>query len=188
MSLFKKRVFVIDDDPIFNNLMIAILNKFGLESGSCSASRLLLQTLKKGDPDLIIIDLNIGTAHNGFELIHKIRTEYSPSVPISIASTTTEISAVAHAIELGANDYLFKPLDREVFIAKLMNHLETQELSEMRFEFLPNVQGEFKATLLVDFQIINIDELGVEIFKTSYRQGYGFKNIRPRHHGDHRPR
>jgi len=156
-------VFVIDDDPVFRHLIVLVLKKFGLKGEAFSDADTFFAAADKKVPAMFIIDLNMGTTNSGLEIVKTLRERFPRELPIFIVSATTDATAVAHAIEIGADDYIFKPLDREVLASKLMNHLKSNELAEAKLDFKPGVSGEFKALVQTEFQVCEIDELGVKV-------------------------
>jgi len=156
-------VFVVDDDPVFRVLILQVLKKFGLRGEAFSEADAFFSATAKNPPHMFLVDLNLESTHSGLAVVQRLRELYRQDIPIFVVSATTDAEAIAHAIEIGADDYIFKPLDREVFASKLMNYLESDQLSETKLDFLPEVAGECKGTLQVEFQIGEIDELGLTV-------------------------
>ena len=76
-----------------------------------------LNILKKGScPDIVILGMQLSDM-SGFELTKHIR-DYS-DVPVIILSDDNDISALLKAFSAGVNDYIVKPFNNAVFIAKL---------------------------------------------------------------------
>ena len=61
-------------------------------------------------PELILIELHMNDCV-GFEFLKKIRNKYNFSAPIIVTSGRTSINKIEKAFELGAYDYLIKPLN-----------------------------------------------------------------------------
>jgi DNA-binding response OmpR family regulator len=156
-------VYAVDDDPLFNRLIFSVLKKYGFTCQTFSSSDALLQQCRQSKPALCIVDMNIERANSGIDLIKALRTQVSPTMPVFIVSSDTETSVITHALEVGANDYLLKPLDRDVLISKLMGYFKTHELELAAMNFLAHPKAEFKATLEVDAKLVEIDELGLKI-------------------------
>jgi len=80
-----------------------------------------------------------------------------------ILSGTSNDQAVAHAIEIGANDYVSKPIDRKLFAAKLSKYVKTEELMGITPDFIPVPDGGSEATVHLDFDLLEVDEFGMKI-------------------------
>ena len=61
-------------------------------------------------PELILVELHMNDSV-GFEFLKKIRNKYNFSAPIIVTSSRTSINEIEKAFELGAYDYLIKPLN-----------------------------------------------------------------------------
>jgi CheY-like chemotaxis protein len=73
------------------------------------------------------------------------------------------IETIAHALELGADDYLVKPLDRDVLISKLMNYFSSDQLDSAAMNLPAASQISFRASLEIDFSVLELDELGLRV-------------------------
>lgn len=129
MSLEKiPLVYIVDDEESFNALLVLVLGKYGMKCESFRTSTALLARVKIRSPDLCIIDLNLGPLEKGYDLISTLRRIGDPNMPIIICSGEDQREIIAHALEMGANDYLIKPVDRSVLTAKLLQFIKTTEL------------------------------------------------------------
>jgi serine/threonine protein kinase/CheY-like chemotaxis protein len=73
--------------------------------------------------DLVLLDIMM-PGMNGLEVLERLRARYSPTeLPIIMASAETESALVVSALELGANDYITKPLDFPVALARMQSQL-----------------------------------------------------------------
>lgn len=159
----KPLVYLLDDDPAFIYLMEHILKKLGIATEGFTLKDAFLARVRERAPRLCLIDLNLSAPLAGYEIIETIRATVSPSLPIVVISSEAEKDSVAHAIELGANDYLFKPLDRQVLLAKVSNFVMSPEL-EMSVE---TAQTAPESTVPVqaglEAKISRIEETGITL-------------------------
>jgi DNA-binding response OmpR family regulator len=163
MIRLKPRAYVIDDDRAFNELLLVILGKFGIDVEKFQEPSALLARVKIQPPDLCIIDLNLGSALQGFELITKLREITHAKVPLMIASSSSDIPTITHAVEMGANDYLLKPLNREVLASKLTNFFSTQELEYSKPAASKTQQTDIETALILNSDVVEIDETGLSV-------------------------
>lgn len=154
-------VFVVDDDLVFNTLIKQVLKKYGVVVETFQSSESLFARIQQRTPDLCIIDLNLGPVVKGWDLIPELRQATHPRLPIVIASTINDTASLVQAIELGANDYLLKPLDREVMVAKLMRFFTTEEFDLYTSgNATTKNQAEIDTLLSLDAQLAEVDEAG----------------------------
>jgi DNA-binding response OmpR family regulator len=161
----KPIVFVADDDIDFNRLVLFALTKFGIECQAFQSSETLKKALETTQPELLILDLQWGgETTSGLELIQDLRSKLYQTGPILIASGLAEKSAVAHAVEAGASDFIFKPMNREVFISKLLRWVRTERLAEQPlYSIHSGGMQTYRVPLSFDFRLKEIDETGVLI-------------------------
>lgn len=69
-----------------------------------------LHIITEFSPELILIELHMNN-RVGFEFLKKIRNKYNFSAPIIVTSSRTSVNEIEKAFELGAYDYLIKPLN-----------------------------------------------------------------------------
>ena len=155
--------YVLDDDPLFIRLMIAVLKKYGFACETFVSSPALLNRLNVRLPSLCILDLNVESINSSLELVKEIRKSHPPELPVLMTSTTADQAVIAHAIESGVNDYLLKPLEREVLVSKLMRHLKSPELESAALGFYEPPDFDLKVSLEMDARLLEVDELGVKI-------------------------
>ena len=109
----KSRILIIDDDIGFRDLLRIHLSAAGYEvqvaeDGVVGGRALLEQT-----PDLIVSDVNMPFL-DGFELLSLLRTDPSTaSIPVILLSGRSDGDTMAKAVELGASDFLTKPVTRD---------------------------------------------------------------------------
>jgi DNA-binding response OmpR family regulator len=161
----KPIVFVADDDVDFNRLILFALTKFGMECKAFQTPESLKDALTETQPELLILDLQWGGHEtSGLELIQELRNDFYLTGPILIASGLAEKGAVAHAVEAGASDFIFKPMNREVFISKLMRWVRTEKLEEQPlYSVHSGGTQSYRVPLSFDFRLKELDETGVLI-------------------------
>ncbi|MEM6806702.1 MAG: ATP-binding protein [Bacteroidota bacterium] len=104
----KYSVFIVDDDPLIRkSLEIKLKQEDHYELSSFSSGEACLAALDE-NPDLILMDYNMGNeAMNGMEAMLKIK-EVSPSTDVAILSAQDEIPVAIEILNRGAIQYLSK--------------------------------------------------------------------------------
>lgn len=103
----KHHVLLVEDDEILRQAVTLSLESDGYVVATADSAKSLEEQLKKGDHDIVLLDLVLPDA-DGLTLITKIR-EYS-DLPIIITSSKGEMIDRVVGLEMGADDYMSKPL------------------------------------------------------------------------------
>ena len=114
-------------------------------------------------PDLFLVDLHLGGMENGFTLIKFIRNYLGSGIPIIVISSRSDPNAVSHALEIGADDFIVKPLDRRILAAKLSRYIKTEELLMSKPNVFPIPDEGSQAEVELNCKIIEVDEFGLRI-------------------------
>ena len=88
------------------------------------------------DGDLILLDVILPDI-NGLELLKRFRSKHSvESLPVIMVSAFDDVDSIAKCIQLGAQDYLPKPINGTVLLAKVVSSLERKLLREREKELV----------------------------------------------------
>ncbi len=112
----KYRIFVVEDDKMLEEEIIALLEKWGFKAfGTESFDDISEQFLSK-TPDVVLMDINI-PSFDGFYWCKEIRK--LSKVPIIYISSRNNNMDIIMGINNGGDDYIEKPFNNQVLIAKL---------------------------------------------------------------------
>ncbi len=104
-------VLVADDDPVMRLLMIEMLGQVGLDGIEAEDGRQALAFFQSMSPDLILMDVDMPNM-DGFTACREIRRiETGSAVPIIMVTGGDDIEAVTSAYEVGATDFVSKPIN-----------------------------------------------------------------------------
>ena len=125
-----KRILVVDDDAKNRSLLKTILEALGYESELAEDGFEALTKLT-ADIDLILLDVMM-PGMDGFEVACRVREhpEFG-DVPIIMVTILTSKQDRLRAVEVGANDFISKPIDRlelQVRVASLLRMKEAQDV------------------------------------------------------------
>jgi DNA-binding response OmpR family regulator len=109
---------VLEDDPSFRSQIEAILACAGHSCHSFATSRALTTALRQESFDLLLLDWNMPD-FDGIELLGWAREHLNPCPPVMMVTSRAESADVIHALETGADDYVVKPFEPSVLIARL---------------------------------------------------------------------
>ncbi len=119
------KILVVDDDRLYQDYLSVTLKKAGAKHVFIAATGIEAITLAKlHTPHLIILDLNMPEM-DGFTCCKTLRTmEAFKHTPILVQTGMQDEESRLHVFELGASDYLTKPINAKELVARSCVHLE----------------------------------------------------------------
>jgi CheY-like chemotaxis protein len=142
----KPLIYSIDDDPSMNSLMDLRFTRFGCEIKTFVEPDSLFKAIEAKRPKLLLVDLNLGEGLSGFDVIELVRDKMNLDFPIIVVSSMKETSKMAHALELGATDYVVKPPFRFQFEEKISEYIQSSTLPDFTPPSLRPVPVDQQAT------------------------------------------
>lgn len=104
------KILLIDDDELILKVINRILTKEGYEVRTANNGKDALEIIEKEKFDMVITDLMMPYS-NGFEVISKFKQHPNAAgVPVVVISSVGTENAVKEGLNIGADDYLRKPI------------------------------------------------------------------------------
>jgi putative two-component system response regulator len=128
----KMKILIVDDEPA----NVALLEDFLSDQGyvhvkSTTDSREVTELCSEFDPDLILLDLFMPHV-DGFTVLEALRADRSQFfLPIIVLTADVNEDTKRRALNLGATDFLNKPLDHIEVLLRIRNMLETRRIHQM---------------------------------------------------------
>ncbi len=123
----KPRVLVVDDQRDVLESLRFLLKTEGFDVETASAPRHLLETLKKHDFDVVLMDLNYArdttSGQEGLDLLRDIQA-LDPELPVVMMTAWASVELAVEAMRRGARDFIEKPWDNNRLIAILRTQTE----------------------------------------------------------------
>jgi twitching motility two-component system response regulator PilH len=114
-----QKILIVDDSPTERYYLTDILVKNGFSVSTAENGEEALLKIKADKPQLILMDVVMPGA-NGFQVTRAIaRDPELADVPIIICSTKNQETDRIWGLRQGARDYLVKPVDADVLLAKI---------------------------------------------------------------------
>jgi CheY-like chemotaxis protein len=121
------RILVVDDSSTNIVLLEAILNGQGYEIETAQSVKEAYQIIKKETVNLILLDLLMPRI-SGYDFLKEIKSnESTRDIPVIIVSAVADAENRKKSIELGAMDFINKPIDIQYFIEKIETILKKKE-------------------------------------------------------------
>lgn len=123
------KILIVDDDPLTLQLFVTYLSSPEYAVTTAKSGPEALAKLEDGfKPDLILLDV-IMPRMTGYEVTMKIRETWPANeLPVLLISAQSEVSDVVAGLEIGANDYITKPVNGKELLARITTHLTLKRL------------------------------------------------------------
>jgi two-component system nitrogen regulation response regulator NtrX len=122
------RILIVDDEESIRRSLAGILSDEGFETGTAADGETALAALREEDqaPDLVLLDIAM-PGRDGVEILAEIRRVW-PGLPVVMMSGHGTIETAVRATQLGAFDFIEKPLSLEKLLLTLRHALERSHL------------------------------------------------------------
>ena len=129
-NTYKKRIFIIEDDEDISKLLKFHLEKEGYKIDISNNGENIKKKLLTFKPDLITLDLMI-PGSDGFELCKALKSDAQTAyIPIIMITGKDEESTIVAGLELGADDFITKPFNIPILIARVRKLLRKKPSHE----------------------------------------------------------
>lgn len=127
-------VLLVEDDPTVRELVSLSLESHDYAVVAATTGREAVDRWRENRPDLIVLDLMLPEA-DGFEVCRSIRQH--DQVPIIMLTARSDPTDVVVGLESGADDYVTKPFETRVLLARIKAVLrrQTRDLSDPVWRF-----------------------------------------------------
>ena len=109
-------ILIVEDDKELTALLTDFLREEGYTVSSVDSGERAVQIFERYGARLVVLDINLPDM-NGFAVCSKLRE--NADTPILIVSVRTDKEDMLNGFDLGADDYIEKPYDIDILIAKI---------------------------------------------------------------------
>jgi class 3 adenylate cyclase/ActR/RegA family two-component response regulator len=135
-------LLIVDDDPTNRDVLSRRLARQGHTSRGAANGEEALAMLRDERFDLILLDIMMA-GMNGFQtLSHLKKNPLLHDIPVIMISAMEEIDKVACCIEMGAEDYLYKPFNTVLLNARVMSCLKKKRFHDQEVLYLNQIKTE----------------------------------------------
>lgn len=114
------KIFIVEDDAKLVSLLKDFLTKYEYEAYSVNDFVTVLEQFEQFEPHLVLLDVNL-PKYDGYYWCRQFRK--TSTCPILFVSARDAKMDQVMALENGADDYITKPFDYEIVLAKIKSHL-----------------------------------------------------------------
>jgi diguanylate cyclase (GGDEF)-like protein len=130
----KPRLLVVDDIADNRNILARRFQKRNFEIVEADCGMTALELIAANSFDAILLDVMMPDM-SGLEVLRRIRSGYSPeALPVIMVTANNQSADVVEALELGANDYVSKPVEFAVALARVRAQVERKRTGEALVE------------------------------------------------------
>ena len=110
------KVFLVEDDEVIASHLAAYMESWGLQVRRAEDFSRVLEEFHAFGPQLVLMDIGL-PFYNGYHWTRRIRAE--SQVPVVFLSSASDKMNIVMAMDMGGDDFIPKPFDREVLMAKV---------------------------------------------------------------------
>lgn len=149
-------LLVVDDNKVNRLLIGRNLEQLGHKLAFAENGRQALEKLHTQSFDLVLLDIEMPEV-DGFQVLEQLARDHSlRHIPVVMITSVDELASVVKCIEMGAEDYLHKPINPVLLKARVEASLEKKRLRDMQRELIRKFATE---------------EVAEELLKTGFSLG-----------------
>jgi serine phosphatase RsbU (regulator of sigma subunit) len=138
------RILVVDDIPDNRDLLCRLLSRQGHAAEIAANGAEALERLAKSEFDCVLLDIMMPVM-GGIETLTRLKADPAlRHVPVIVVSAIDDLDNVVKCIELGAEDYLFKPVNKVLLNARVSASLEKKRLRDREQAYTLHVKRELE--------------------------------------------
>lgn len=125
-------ILIVDDTPVNLGVIVDFLQGAGFNIRIARTGKSALKRVQYDQPDLILLDV-LMPGLDGFETCRRLKENIATQdIPIIFMTSLTSVEDKVRGFEVGAVDYVTKPLHREEVLARITTHLRLHQKHENR--------------------------------------------------------
>ncbi len=136
------KIMVVDDEILNRKLIEAMLKPQGYEVQVAVDGEDCLAKVKADPPDLILMDIMMPNL-NGFEVVTRLKAvENLALIPVVMVTALQDVNDRVKALEVGADDFLTKPVDRMELRARVRSLLKVKAYNDHMVNYRQELERE----------------------------------------------
>lgn len=117
-------ILAVDDNRMNRLKLVRMLGKQGYDVEQAEGGREALTMLRSNVFDLVLLDILMPEV-DGFQVLREMKDDAAlRDIPVIVVSAVEEMNSVDECLELGAVDYLSKPVDAELLKARVSSYIK----------------------------------------------------------------
>ena len=133
-------VLIVDDEKDYIDTLLKRLKKRNLNISGVDNGAGALDWLKNNPVDVVLLDVRMA-GMDGIQVLKKIKEDY-PLIEVIMLSGHASVDVAIEGMELGAFDYLMKPVDFDELLYKLQDANKKKSIQEEKIKGIKKVNKE----------------------------------------------
>jgi diguanylate cyclase (GGDEF)-like protein/PAS domain S-box-containing protein len=130
MKPHTNRILIVDDNEMNRDMLARRLARKGYDVLVANGAHDLVESIKQDGVDLVLLDIEMPEI-TGLDALRILRKVYSAAeLPVIMVTAKNQSEDIITALDLGANDYLTKPIDFPVAVARISTQLAHKRAQE----------------------------------------------------------
>jgi DNA-binding response OmpR family regulator len=130
MKPHTNRLLIVDDNEMNRDMLARRLARKGYDVLMANGAHDLVESVKQDGVDLVLLDIEMPEI-TGLDALRILRKVYSAAeLPVIMVTAKNQSEDIITALDLGANDYLTKPIDFPVAVARISTQLAHKRAQE----------------------------------------------------------
>ncbi|MFM2081975.1 MAG: hypothetical protein RL380_666 [Verrucomicrobiota bacterium] len=131
MSRKAPQVLLVEDDAELQRVLYALMQEDGVDVLGAADAAEALELARENSPDLVVLDLGLPGDMNGFDVLTQLKAGADTAgIPVVVLTARNKTEDKVRGFELGAVDYLTKPVEFAELRARLRSLLKTKYLQD----------------------------------------------------------
>jgi len=123
-------LLIVDDEPVNLGVLSDYLAGYGFRILIARSGEVALKRAKLFQPDIILLDILL-PGIDGFEVCRRLKADKDTAdIPILFMTALTSVEDKVKGLDLGAVDYISKPLQRKEVLSRVTTHLQIRNLTK----------------------------------------------------------
>ena len=123
-------ILVVDDEPRVRSVLARLLEREGYGVHQAESGEAALEFLERQQPDMILLDVTL-PGLSGLDVCRSVRTRNACELlPIALITGLSDSVSRIHGLEAGADDFVSKPFEPEVLLARIRSLLRVKRLTD----------------------------------------------------------
>ena len=162
-------LLVVDDNEMNRDILSRRLRGRGYDVAVAHDGAQALALVKTQSFDLVLLDVSMPGV-NGLQVLETLRRTFSVAdLPVVMATARDRSEDIVRALELGANDYVTKPLDFPIVLARVQTHLSLKHARRALEEAHARMKTDLNAAAKVQHALMPLSLPAVEGVRFAWR-------------------
>ncbi|MBN1849747.1 MAG: response regulator [Deltaproteobacteria bacterium] len=135
------KVLIADDETDYLDTLVKRMRKRNVDITGVQSGEAALEWLARGVADVVVLDVKM-PGMDGIQTLREIKKRY-PLVEVIMLTGHANIEVAIEGMELGAFDYLMKPMEIDELLYKIQDAYKKKVIHKKKIDYMENQGGKF---------------------------------------------